>query len=72
MLSVTDIQAQAILRGRNSGIDLTTADGEYSLNRILRRLAAALPWSEFTRTDITTTTMAGTGAYLWPLRIAWA
>ena len=59
MRSLTSINDGVKRHGKNTGIDLTTAEGIINSNRILRAQAAQLKWPELRRVNTDLTVTAG-------------
>lgn len=63
---LSEIQTGVRHNARDNNLTLTSGIGLETVNRMYRRIAAALPWPELRRQDTSITTTAGTETYTWP------
>jgi len=63
---LSEIQVGVRHLARDSSLDLTTASNLEIVNRTYRFLVASLPFPEFRRIDVSTSTNAGSGDIGWP------
>ena len=71
MKKLSEIETDVKFLTGSRQISLTDTDGLALVNRVYRRLAAALPWAEFRVSDTSIVTVAAQENYAWPTAQVW-